>query len=303
MLKQGREVGGLRMKRRQGGFTLIEMIVVVAILVILAGFILPKLDRVMLKSNKGVAAANMGGVSRYIQTYRIVHNVYPDVWDSLVNEGTTVASHTLVAPGIPGTTPGIDPQLTGGPPGGSPKKLTTLDLSPTGSFTATERLKAARSLSRMGITRILDWTASSGELPGNRFLSDRTNATTAGSLFNALGTDTAADAVVAIPNVADGDGAALIDHIYPENKLPGGVSGTIPTGKILVVFGFGPLNKAIGDVLQECPTYANTDATQYYNRNLAIFEVSLGGSRAELKAVVGGDADRIDEEVADYYEK
>ena len=69
------------------------------------------------------------------------------------------------------------------------------------------------------------------------------------------------------------------------------------------MLGFGPANQSIGDVLQECPTYANTDPTQYYNRNLAIYEVDSGGSRAELKAVVGGDADRIDEEVADFYEK
>lgn len=277
--------------RRRSGFTLIEMIVVVAILVILAGLVLPKLDRAQLKANKGVAASNLGGVSRYIQTYRVMHNVYPDRWDSLLasvmpaDASPTLGAATLPAlvfPGAPAQEPGVDPQLTGGPPTGSPTKLTTTTLVED----AVADVHEVRSLARMGITTVLDW-GSSG-VPGDRFTEPRTLAD---------------GSVVATVNAADGDGRAIIDHIYPENRLPGGVSGTVPSGKKLVVFGFGPLNTVIGDILQESPTYANTDPTQYYNRNLAIFEVSAGGSRAELKAVVGGDADRIDEEVNDFYER
>src|SRR5262245_66218054 len=104
-----------RIARASAGFTLIEVLVVVAILVILAGFILPKLDRAQLKANKGVAAANMGGVSRYIQTYRVMHNFYPDRWDSLLSDEATAGTFVLKVPGAPGGAAGLDPQLVGGP--------------------------------------------------------------------------------------------------------------------------------------------------------------------------------------------
>lgn len=290
------------------GFTLIEMLVVVAIMVVLSGYVLAKLDRAQLKSNKGVAASNMGGVSRYIQTYRVMHNAYPDRWDSLVTP-----AGALVAPGAPGGAPGIDPQLTGGPPAGSPAKLSTTTLS----------LLEARSLTRLNIGTVLDWDAAADSAPGDRFRLARLLIDDAGTPGDPTD-DTPTGIPVATLNwtptgavgpgvgnatgtgggTGEGDAAAIIDHIYPGNKvIPGPGEGAIPAGKKLVVFGFGPANQAIGDVLQECPTYANTDPTQYYNRNLAIFEVDDGGSRAELKAVVGGDADRIDEEVADFYEK
>ncbi|MCA8962817.1 MAG: prepilin-type N-terminal cleavage/methylation domain-containing protein, partial [Planctomycetes bacterium] len=143
---------------RMSGFTLVEMLVVVTILVVLSGFVLAKMDRASLKANKGVAAGNMTGVSRYIQTYRVMHNFYPDRWDSL-----TDPAGDLVAPGVPGTTPGIDPQLVGGPPAGSPAKLATTNLD----------LLEARSLGRMGITTVLDWDAAGDALPGDNFTQTR----------------------------------------------------------------------------------------------------------------------------------
>lgn len=265
----------VRSNRKPRGFTLVEMLVVVAILVALAGMILPKLDKEQLRANKGIAANNMAGLSRYVQLYYSRHNLYPDRWDSLLTGGTT-----LWVPGAPGTTPGLDPQLVGGPPDGSPHKLTV--------STALTELEV-RSLSRIGIATVLDRATSSTAAPGNAFNVAR---------------PLAEDGLVAtLNNASDDDAKAIVDGIYPENKLSTGVSGTIPAGKRLVVFGFGPINSAIGDVLQECPTYANTDSTQYYNRLLCIFEVDSGGSRAQLKKVVGGDADQIAEEVADYYEK
>jgi len=260
----------------KAGFTLIELLVVVAILVILAGLILPKLDRIQLKANKGVAASNIHDVSRYIQTYRVMHNFYPDKWDSLMDTSSTLwTAPTLDAQGL-------EPQLVGGPIPASPHKLT---VSPTG-FTDGE----IRSLSRLGIGTLLDLNGDPSALPGNRFTQQRPLAI--GGNFATL-------------NPADGDAVAIINHIYPQNKLtgtPAGVSGAIPSGKRLLVVGVGPNNAMIGDVIQDTPFYSNTDPAKYYHRFLAIFEISDGGSRAELKAVVGADADRLDEEINDFYE-
>lgn len=266
----------------KAGFTLIELLVVVAILVILAGLILPKLDRVQLKANKGVAASNIHDVSRYIQTYRVMHNFYPDKWDSLMDSGTTL----WTAPNI--DAPGLEPQLVGGPIPASPHKLKVADPLTAGEV---------RSLSRLGIGTLLDLDTSSDAIPGSRFTQQRPLAV--GGRFATLN--------VSVPPVStdDEDAIAIVDHIYPQNKLTGtnpGVSGTIPSGKRLLVVGVGPNNAMIGDVVQDTPFYSNTDPAKYYHRFLAIFEISDGGSRAELKAVVGADADRLDEEINDFYE-
>src|SRR5262245_60269740 len=137
-------------------FTLIELVIVVGVLVILAGLLLPSLDLYKLKANKGVAAANMGDISRAVQQFYAQNNVYPDRWDSLLSGGQ------LWTPGPPGGNPGLDPQLVGGPPAGSPTKLTTTTLTENGT------LHEVRSLTRMGITTVLDLDATTN-LPGNRF--------------------------------------------------------------------------------------------------------------------------------------
>ncbi|MBE7464626.1 MAG: prepilin-type N-terminal cleavage/methylation domain-containing protein [Planctomycetes bacterium] len=261
-------------RTHSAGFTLIELLVVVAILVILAGLVLPKLDKVQLKSNKAVAASNIHDVSRYIQTYRVLHNFYPDRWDSLV---TTDATPVLWEAATEAD-PGLEPQLVGGPVPASPEKLTTA------TFQSDEEI---RSLSRLGITTMLDLDGSASGIPGDRFTIPRTIAD--GDTYATI-------------NVLDDDGKAIVDRIYPENRLPSGTSGAIPSGKKLLVVGVGPLNTMIGDVVQDTPFYSNTDPVKYYHRFLAIFEFSTGGSRAELKAVVGADADRLDEEINDFYE-
>jgi len=254
---------------KSAGFTLIELVVVVGILVALAGIVLPKLDIYQLKANKGIAAANIGGVSRYVQTFRITHNVYPDNFDSLLTN-----TGVLWAPGAPGTTPGIDPQLVGGPPAGSPTKLTTTTI-------VGDEL---RSLTRMGITTILDVDPTTGGgIPGDRFDIPRTLA--AGEIVATLNSGPG----------GDDDANGIVDRFYPQG-------GGVPAGKKIVVFGFGPRNLCIGDVLQEAPFYSNTDARQYYNRFLCCFEVDSGGSRARFLGALGADADRMDEEINDYFE-
>lgn len=264
------ELKTVRIRTHRSAFTLIELVVVVGILVILAGILLPSLDVYKLKANKGVAAANMTDISRAVQQFYAQNNVYPDRWDSLLS-GTS-----LWIPGEPGGAPGLDPQLVGGPPAGSPHKLTTTQLVENATT------HEVRSLTRMGITTVLDLDTSDG-LPGNRFT--RVRALVDG-------------ATVATINTADEDGEAIVHHFYPQVDPP-----VIPDGKKLVVFGFGPTNGMVGRAVQETPFYSNTDSTQYYNRYLAIFEVDSGGSRARLLGIVGGDADRIDEEIADYFER
>ncbi len=266
--------------RSARGFTLLELVVVIAILAILTGILLPKFDVFKLKANKAVAASNMTDISRIIQTYYTQNSVYPDKWDSLL----TPAGALWEA-----TTPdeqGLEPQLTGSPGSANPVKLTTLTLDPADPTDA----GSLRSLQRIGIQTVLDLNALD-VAPNERFTVPRV-----------IG---AASASYATLNATDDDAAAIIRHIYPNDQpvlTDPPAAAVVPTGKQLIVLGFGSHNTSIGNIVQEVPFYPNTDVTKYYSRFLAVFEVG-GGSRAELKAVIGADGDPIFDEMGDYFER
>ncbi len=258
------------------GFTLLELVVVVAVLVILAGTLLPKFDLFKLKANKGVAASNMTDVSRIIQTYFAQNAIYPDKWDSLMVNGTSLWNTTNAsADGAQ-----LEPQVVGGPPtSASPNKLTVGTALSAGEV---------RSLARIGITTVLDANTSSDAAPNDRF---------DGTIVRTIGITAPATTgpQLAVLNVgSDDDADAIQAHIYPNG---------VPSGKRLVVLGFGSHNTSIGNLVQEVPFYPNTDVTKYYSRFLCIFEVDDGGGRANLMSVVGADGDQIGEEIADYYER
>ncbi len=283
----------MKRMKKASGFTLIEMLVVIGILVILTSMVLPKLDRVILKSNKAVAGNTAAEVSRYVQTYRIQHNYYPDNWDSLMGGTTGTSISTLWTGPAGGKGPGLEPQTTGAL-AGSPAKLTTTTLGADADGN-----HYVRSLTRMGITTVVQNIGTGYDIPGNAYqgvLTPIDGSTVLATVRNAdndngTPTDTSDDIT------ADDDAKGIVNQIY---KI---TTGIIPPGNKLIVFGFGPKNDAIGDVMQETPYYPNTDPNQYYHRYLVIFEAHADGSRAELKMVTGADGDRIIEEIGDYYQK
>ena len=269
--------GFIRSRRTAAGFTLIELVIVVGILVVLAGLVLPSLDVFKQKANKAASATDMADLSRVIQQYYAQYAAYPDRWDSLMKDPGNAfwaaaydASQNLV--------PGLDSELTGGPVPSSPTKLmtTTLDAS------------YMRSLTRMGITTVLDAVpgSSSTDFPTDCFIKPRVLA---------------GGATVATINSADDDGKAIINHLYPQQA--DSANPVVPTGKILVVMGIGPRNTMMGTAVQEIPIYPNRDATQEYARFLAVFEASNDGSPARLKTVLGADGDTIGSETNEYYQK
>lgn len=255
------------------GFTLIELLVVVAILVILAGLVLPRLDRVQAKANKGVSGNGSIGVARYVQTARVLNNAYPDQWDSLLQTSGVLWT------GAEGSKQ-LDPQLTGVTfvPGNHHKVIET-------QFTGAADDEYVRSLSRIGIKTFMDVDPTDNDFPGNAFHHSRSLTNT--SKYATINTST-------LFTPGDGDADGIISHLYPK-------TGTIPAGVKLVVLGFGPTNTAIGDIVQEVPFYANTEPNLYYHRYLCIFEAYGDGKRAQLKATVGADGDIASDELNEYY--
>jgi len=167
--------------RRQRGLTLIELIVVMAILVILAGLTLPKLDVFKLKANKAQAASNMASLVTAITSYRAQHDVYPDYWDSLIEDQTSTLFSEL------------HPSLNGGVGGTATKAATT-------TLTAGE----LQSLARVGVFNVVDHVAGTG-FPNNSATVER--ALTTG-------------ATVATLNLSDSTGkvAKILQEFYPAHS-------------------------------------------------------------------------------------
>ncbi|MEZ0229271.1 MAG: type II secretion system protein [Planctomycetota bacterium] len=267
------------------GFTLLELIVVVAILVALAGLIVTKLDIFQNKAEKASAAIQCRDMNRMIQVFRGTTNLYPDRWDSLVDR--TGGTPVLKQPQLPGGLPGLDPGLVGGLPTGASTKLALLPAALTAG--------QARSLNRIGITTVLDHDG---------VLTPTTNYGNGFSLSNAI--DGAADDVFATINAADSSGQRILNAIYPTLPIPPATTPvvTVPSDRILVVFGLGRYCTLVGSNLQssnltEAPVYPY-ESNQYYDRYLAVFEAYNSGGAARLVIVLGADGDVPGDEIANF---
>lgn len=255
---------------RREGFTLLELIIVLAVLVALAGLAVAKLDLLQLKAEKATAGMDMRHISRLIQTYRATSNFYPDRWDSLLH-----TDGTMQPPGLPGTgVAGLDPGIVGG--NGFTAKLTTTTLT----------ADHVKSLSRLGITTVYDHAGAQVVPYGDHFTQRRVLA--------------AGDRVVTVASTK------IINAIYP---TPPPVTtddpvGGVPTNRILVVLGLGKWTTIVGAndgnaVISEPPVYPYSNEL-YYNRYLAVFEAYNDGSRCRLVAVLGADGDLAAEELAEF---
>lgn len=72
-------------RTRNSGFTLIELVVVLAILAAIAGLVVPQIDSLRRSSDKASASHTIATVSMNTQLFRTLKGSYPDRFDSLVN--------------------------------------------------------------------------------------------------------------------------------------------------------------------------------------------------------------------------
>lgn len=252
------------------GLTLIELVVVVAILGVLAAMLLPKFEGLQSSANHAAAASSAADAARVIGTYKSSKMVYPDGWDSLMS-GTA-----LWTPGNVGQqTKGLHLQLSDPTTG----KLTNLSTA----LTSTQ----VTALASAGITKVYNLTTTlTSSRPGDMFTTPETISTTT---------------KLAIVNPGTSGGKKIIDHIYRQNLQPGMTSGTInpDTSGVgdgvsqLIVFGIGPQSALVPNSMLEAPTYGNVNAQFIYNRLLAVFE--LTASKVTFKGVLGCDGDLLDD--------
>ncbi len=263
------------------GLTLIELVVVMAILGVLAAVLLPKFDGLQKAADHVAAATSTTDAAKLIQSYYVAKNYYPNYWDSLLN-----GSALWNAGSVGAATLGLDAELTG--------SGTTTDKIVLGPALQANQVTA---FSNVGITQVLTVNTSSTSgvsRPGDMFLTPTAIAT---------------GLTLATINTQSTGGIKIINHIYRSNLQTGStLSGTInPTGTAgdtqLIVFGLGPQNSLVGNSMIEPPTYGEVNAQYIYNRLLVVFELtgfssSTASSSVTFKAVLGADGDLLDDMAA-----
>ena len=160
------------MSRKRTGFTLMELIVVVAILAALAGLVINKVDWIRRQANMAIGAEASGDVARNIQTYIAATERLPSGLDSLmVSGGTSLYAGPSAANGlggIIGITDGV---------GNIPTQTTIGSIAGTGTD------RRLNSLFRLGMSFVNDHDTTS-------------NASDSGTIQRVLGTTSSTGSVL-----------------------------------------------------------------------------------------------------------
>ncbi|HEY5315077.1 MAG TPA: type II secretion system protein [Pirellulales bacterium] len=274
------------MKRKRSGFTLMELVVVVAILAALAGLVISKIDWIRRQANMAIGAETSADVAQNIQMYLAATEQLPSGLDSLLAGGTGFygGPNGATNGGIIGQTDGVGNIPTSAQPG-------------------TINGKGVNSLFRMGMLFVNDMSTTA------------TNASDAGTISRALGTysssgttlDSGNYTLLTGPTTTTGSVNQIWNAIFPPNVWAGAtVTGnaitvdTSGTTAQVVLLGVGPGNSMIGNTMVSPPQYPGPDSDVYYYRYIACFIVYSNGNRAQLGTVVDPYGRVIDSSIQQY---
>lgn len=238
------------------GLTLIELVVVIAILAILAAMILPKLDGVSDQANSAVDASIISDINRAVSTFeaRSPRHYYPSASDGLLTGPASTTFYSKFHPNI----------QTGG-------ASATADPMKPILYPVTLTAIQAQSLNDKGIKSAHYNTESTGAssnptgMPsdsGTAYGGITTGSTVAG-LFVPLG---GFGNTATVP-AWTAHGSTFPDRAFNLNPFNYGKTDTF------VVFGVGQPGELRGSALQEAPLVQAVDPTKYYARMFIVFRI------------------------------
>ncbi len=254
-------------RRVRPGLTLIELVVVLAILAAVAGLVIPKIDFLRRSADTATGAAGIQDVMTNLQLYKTVKGIYPGQFDSLIEStGTNISSKVWGSDGVHtsnfevATIPDYNPA-------GDQSALsfahvigTTLyDLNDSATF-ASDAGSVARDVSSLSAFKVA---------------TVRSTSALAQSIFASY----SRIITPAVPAVGSPGDAGYVAPVAA-------VTSNIPSGITLVALGVGPRCTAIGTTMSNAPIYGALGPDQYYSRFIGIFAIYSSGKRAELVGVV-----------------
>jgi len=252
--------------RRRAGLTLLELVVVLAILVAIAAILVPLLPEYLGKGNQSAAATNMGELDKAIQTFRTTYSRQPNYFDSL-----------LTADAPSGLLPGAD--ATTSTAAGGYLDVWTLTSGP------------ASRLSREGITAVYDIL---GAVPAT---TDATYADFHATL-NPYGSSPPTSR-----GLATGNKVLVLDVTLLKNGNSQ-LGAQLDATHKYAVFGIGKYCNLCGPdgIVKEAPVYGqhsqeNTPSTTY-QRFAAVYDIGLDNTdtdrvNAKFIGVIAIGPDRL----------
>lgn len=249
------------MKRSRSGFTLLELLAVVAILAIIAGGLLVAYERLTDSAAAGHDAYNGAGVERAVRTYRSIATTYADQYDSLHDDD-----------------------------GGGVTLLDRLDSGLFARLTMSTLVAGeVTALNNAGITTVLDmdsppYTNGDGDFTNDVFTS------AVNRMFDPTALGTGGGGILrTIAATAD---VAIVDPAVSGGQLHRMV-GLDPTGTPdkIVAFGLGNNCTMIDTTGQTngAMAYApySRTAPDFYGRFILLFQVSVQGTPLPSALLVG----------------
>lgn len=277
--------------KKEGGFTLLELLVVVAILAAIAGTATVMLQDTDRKASAGAHVAMMDQLSSAINTYRTLNNAFPDRWDSLLQNATNVQT------------------------GAAALAILSSDLTGSVSLDAITADEAT-SLADSGIERVrMFGTANTvGGVTCGATVDDQQ------ALINNKSLDTTAQNIYR-PQAGNGcgfdsdltlaAGPIMVWNASENKRVNAWNSGDVVDGTTLaaddklVAFGVGSeatlFDPTKLGALSTSPIYRHVEPDEY-NRFIVLFKVSgvgVNAGKALFQAIVDGAGDTKDEELGE----
>lgn len=276
------------MQKKQGGFTLLELLVVVAILAAIAGtatIMLQDTDR------KGAAAAHvamMDELSKGIQTFRVLNGGnYPDNFDSLLRSATNSLA-TGTASGV------LSSDLTGNLTLGA---LSAADLTALNEV----GIKTARVIDNAGIPNGATTAECATGAQIQTLLLSKVGNVTPQNIFRPVSANGCGYATNAT--------LAALDKVYVwGNDTTTNLANlrvNAPQDARLIAFGVGPdstlFDPSIIGAMSNSPVYRHVSNVEY-NRFIVLWNTGSAAKpagQATFQAIIDGAGDTKDEELGE----
>ncbi len=319
-----KRVAKLQSQRKQGGFTLLELLVVVAILAAIAGTATIALQDTDARASAAAHVAMMDEMNKGIRTFRVLnHNALPNNFDSLlsVDDASSISSFALLPNSADGDILAIGDVAAGAMISGAADNMADIGMSHL-------RYIDAAGNNPPDSTVAADCAPSA--LPAT--VGNRGNAVVAGNIF--MGAEGNGCGVSVEVTDYDGSGAdanvaywtGTVERVLgPGDYGSAAYSGAAMGGAgnvdgaeapVLMAVGIGPSSNLFNanelGGMTSVPVYRHVSPTQY-NRFIALFEIgtstwdATGGTwttvasdQVSFSAIVDGAGDTKEEELGEW---